>query len=216
MPLPSRCALLSTAYFGPVQYYSKFISHPETIIEKHENYPKQSYRNRCRILAANGPLSLVIPVKKEAPKTPLARIRIDFDTDWQKLHWRSLESAYRSAPFFEFYVDDILDFYQERHTHLFEMNMAIHGIICGWLSIPQGKISTSYVHPIQAKCQDYRDNIHPKKQRNVHDPFFKPAPYPQVFSDKFPFQPNLSILDLIFNEGPNASAIIKQSIPRVE
>ncbi len=214
MPVSNQCALLSSAYFGPVQYYTKFLSHPEVIIEKHENYPKQSYRNRCKILAANGPLSLVVPVKKEAPKTPITSITIDYDTDWQKLHWRSLESAYRSAPFYEFYADDIAKFYHQRPASLFDMNMEIHSIICDWLNITAGKTSEKYVHPPHPACDDFRDTLHPKKQRNRPDPYFSPVAYPQVFDDKFPFEANLSILDLVFNEGPNAIEILKASISK--
>src|SRR4030043_240854 len=104
----SESALLSIAYLPPVQYMTKFLAYERVYIEIHENFQKQSYRNRCVIYGANGPLTLVIPVKKKhSIKNIITDIRIDYNTEWQNIHWKSLVSAYQNTPFFEFYRDEV-------------------------------------------------------------------------------------------------------------
>jgi hypothetical protein len=118
--------LLSTTYFGPIQYFTKFILYPNRLIEQFDHYSKQSYRNRCIIYGANGALTLSIPVLKgPGQKTRVMDIRIDYSRNWRKLHWKGIESAYRHSPFFEFYMDDIQAFLEKKHDFLLDLNLDI-------------------------------------------------------------------------------------------
>jgi len=203
---------LTTAYFAPVQYFSKFLF-SKIIIEKHENFSKQSYRNRCAIYGANGYQTLVVPVKKKhGQKTAITDVIIDYDTNWQKNHQRSIESAYRSAPFFEFYYDDILPFFQKEYKSLFELNLSITKTICKQLDIEPSIGFTKEFQKQPDEKMDNRYTIHPKKRMQKKDPFFKIKKYNQVFMEKHGFYPNLSILDMIFNEGPKAKTLLINSL----
>ena len=117
MSIPSiDSALLSTAYFAPIQYYCKLFSYANIYIEVYENYIKQTYRNRCNIMAANGPLSLTIPIKKTDEIKVLTKdVKIDYDSRWMPIHLRAIESAYRSSPFYMYYIDDIIPCFLKRH-----------------------------------------------------------------------------------------------------
>lgn len=210
-----QTALLATAYLGPVQYYSKLLHYPEIIIEQHENYPKQTYRNRCRILGGNGLLTLSIPVDKGSElKVKTKDVIITYAEDWQKMHWRTIISAYNNSPFFQYYEDDFAPFYQEqRWKYLIDFNLEIQEMVLDLLGIStEIKLSSDYYQEAAENILDLRETIHPKKQRQKPDLFFSPEPYTQVFEDKFAFQPNLSIIDLLFNEGPESVEILKQCV----
>ncbi|NQU86611.1 MAG: WbqC family protein, partial [Mariniphaga sp.] len=115
--------ILSTAYLPPIEYFSELIAAPDFYIEKHENFIKQTYRSRCIILGANGPIDLVIPVEKgRSKKKPIRDIRIYNNVAWQQNHWRTIFSAYNSSPFFEYYQDDFLSFYKKKWKFLFDLN----------------------------------------------------------------------------------------------
>jgi hypothetical protein len=205
-------ALLSTAYLGPLQYFTKFINYDKIWIEAEENYQKQSYRNRCEILTSNGKLALSIPVTKNKPKTKTRDILIDYSVDWQKDHWNAIESAYSASPFFEFFVDDFLPFFQRKHTFLLDFNTRLLEMIINHLKID---VEIEYTQKFEHKPEtidDLRDSIHPKQKNNYKDPDYFPYPYYQVFYDRFEFIPNLSIIDLLFCEGPNAENILAKSI----
>ena len=207
-------AILSIAYFPPVQYLTKFLLYEDICIEKHENYSKQTYRNRCIIMSANGPLTLSIPIRKEiSPKIPIAQARLDYDTPWNRLHWKAIETAYRCSPFYEFYIDDFAPFFIQKHKYLFEFNISILEIILKQTGISRKfKISDKYLlHKEDAI--DYRNNIHPKPSKDKEDQLFRNYGYKQVFSEKYGFVPNLSILDLLFNEGPNSFSILRNHLP---
>ena len=210
-----QTALLATAYLGPVQYYSKLLHYPEIIIEQHENYPKQTYRNRCRILGGNGLLTLSIPVDKGSElKVKTKDVIITYAEDWQRMHWRTIISAYNNSPFFQYYEDDFAPFYQEqRWKYLIDFNLEIQEMVLDLLGIStEIKLSSDYYQEAAENILDLRETIHPKKQRQKPDLFFSPEPYTQVFEDKFAFQPNLSIIDLLFNEGPESVEILKQCV----
>jgi hypothetical protein len=135
-PRDPDTALLSISYLGPVQYLTKFLLHPVRIIERYDHYIKQTYRNRCNIMGANGILPLSIPVLKgQDHKTYVRDIRIDYNKKWQKLHWRSIESAYRHSPFFEFYMDEFSPFYEQRFEFLLDFNAALLVLILQSLEI---------------------------------------------------------------------------------
>ena len=122
---------LSSSYLAPVQYYSKLYMADDVVIEHHDNYVKQTYRNRCVITGANGPLPLTIPVEKpDAPKAPMRDIRISDHGNWRHLHWNALVSAYRTTPFFEYYEDDFRPFYEERWEFLVDFNEALRQKVC--------------------------------------------------------------------------------------
>lgn len=199
--------LLSTAYFAPIEYYYFLLNAEEVLIEKHENYPKQTYRNRCVIYGANGPLNLSIPVRhKSQDRTPISEKLISFNEDWQTLHWRSMESAYRSSPFFEYYEDEVKDALFDKGDSLFTYNEKLRDIV---LELMNESVDVNYTEEYVANYTDdfldLREVISPKSTSSQ----FQLKEYDQVFKEKLGFQPNLSILDLIFNLGPSATDHLK-------
>lgn len=210
--MPEQKLLLSTAYFGPIHYYARYLKHHKVYIERFEHFNKQTYRNRCVILGANGPLSLVVPVVKGRGKKKLIKdLKISYDENWQHNHWRSIFSAYSSSPFFEFYKDEFYNFFAGRWEFLLDLNQQIHETICELLEIENKNIFTNSFEDVDSDVCNLRDIISPKKKTTT-DSAFKPVKYTQVFSEKFGFMPNLSILDLLFNEGPNSHTLLDSSI----
>jgi len=205
----SNKVILSTAYLPPLQYFSKLIKYDEIVIEANENFIKQTYRNRCNIYGANGLLALSIPVKKNNTKTKIKDITIDYDTNWPKMHWKSIESAYRSSAFFEFYADYLAPFYHKKYQFLIDFNHDLLKMLAEQLEIDINlSYSDKYSFPEDVPFDDFRDIIHPKKKQS--DPDFKVKEYFQVFSDKQGFISNLSIIDLLFNTGPEALQYLKK------
>lgn len=201
--------LLSTAYFAPIRYFSKLAGYPEIYIEQHENFIKQTYRNRTIILGANGPASLIVPVEKgRGQKIKIKDLRISYDEDWQRNHWRTIFSAYNSSPFFEYYADELKPFFLKKANFLLDHNQLVTETILAILEVQTGLILTEAFEQIPENCINSRENISPKAHRNANDPKFVPQPYTQVFSEKFGFVADLSILDLLFNEGPSAHAVL--------
>ncbi len=192
-------AYLTTSYLPTIQYISKFILCEKIYLEAHENYQAQSYRNRAVISSPNGIQTLSIPVKNKA--TNIKDVRIDYISDWQKIHWRSIENSYKSSPFFEFYADAFLPFFNKRYDFLWDLNLNLLHTILDEIEIPKA-INLTESFKKNTPYWDYRFSIHPKKKHQKQDPDFNPKPYIQVFSDRFDFIPNLSIIDLIFNKGP--------------
>jgi len=209
----SSSVLLSTTYLGPVQYFSKFLQFDEIWLETHENYSKQTYRNRCNIYSANGKLALTIPVLKgDDHKTLITDLRIDYNKNWQKLHWKGIESAYRSSPFFEFYIDELSGFYSKKFVFLFDFNMEILKTVLHILDVnPEIKFTDKFYLPAESFIKDMRSTITPKRSIRS-DKSFQPVQYKQVFEEKYGFIPNLSIIDLIFNMGPDSMSVLKGSI----
>jgi len=201
-------ALFSTAYFAPVQYFTHLIRSTEPSIESCEHFIKQTYRNRCIIATANGQMSLSLPIDKtNSEKTTIRDVKLSDHGNWQHLHWNSIESAYNSSPFFEYYADDLKPFFVKKPGFLFDFNEEIRTKIGELLDIPcKVTFTQEYIKEGETPegWQDFRSSIHPKKVLNEFDPNFIPKPYYQVFDRKFGFQPNLSILDLLFNMGPES------------
>ncbi len=193
---------LSTAYLAPIEYYMQLKAFPEVCIERHCNYMKQTYRNRCVIASANGPQTLSIPVEKtETLKSLTKDIRIAEHGNWRHLHWNAIISAYNSTPFFEYYEDDFAVFYEHKQTFLFDFNESLRELVCELLGIqPHIRYTSEYKSVFSSLEIDYREVIHPKK--TTQTAFFKP--YYQVFDNKSGFQSNLSIIDLLFNMGPES------------
>lgn len=204
-----EAAYLSTAYLAPVQYYCKLLDFPRVLIEREENYLKQTYRNRCVIAAANGSLSLSIPIEKpETLKCLTKDIRVSDHGNWRHLHWNALVSAYRTSPFFEYYEDDFAPFYEKKYGFLFDFNEELRRLVCSLLAIETDVSYTTRYEPEAA--HDFRGSISPKTK--AADAAFNPVPYYQVFKDKSGFLPNLSIADLLFNMGPEGLLVLQQSI----
>lgn len=205
--------LLSTACFAPVQYFTKLSQFESVFIEQHENFQKQTYRNRYVILGANGPLPLVVPVVKgRGKKINIKDLKISYDTDWQRNHWRTIFSAYNSSPFFEYYQDDIRLYFEKPSKFLFDFNMAALETVCELVGIDPNIQLTADFESVPNETLNLREAVSPKNQTAQPDPQFHPKPYTQVFSEKFGFTPNLSILDLLFNEGPNSIGVVQESI----
>ena len=223
-------ALLSSTYFGPIQWYQKLNRYDECLIERHESFIKQTYRNRMLIPTTNGPLALTIPTNHNT-SLAMKDIRISDHANWRHVHWNALLSAYGESPFFEYYQDDIRPFYEKKYEFLFDFNMEITEKMIELLDIrPKISITNEYFlseerkvkseefngltnHKVQSskfKVQskevqnivDFREAIRPKKP--LPDAEFESKRYYQVYEQKFGFQPNMSILDLLFNEGNEA------------
>ena len=191
--------LLSTTYFGPVQWYQKLHRADVVQIEKWESFIKQTYRNRCLIATTNGIQTLTVPIVRN--ESPLIKdIRISDHGNWRHLHWNALQSAYGESPFFEYYQDDIRPFFEKRWDYLLDYNEAICQKMCELIDIqPSIQYSSDFVAEPN-NVSDYRIAINPKHP--VPDAEFTPKPYYQVYSSKHGFLSNLSVLDLLFNMGP--------------
>jgi hypothetical protein len=184
------------AYFGNIEYYRELLNATNPIIEVKEHFIKQTLRTRCEILTANGSLQLSIPVIRHmGSKTPIDEVLISNENDWRKTHWRALESAYSSSPFFDHYSMEIEELIYSQETNLIQFNLDILIRIDRWLSLNLDyKCSDSYIS--DEILIDHRSNSFTS---------FKPIkPYRQVFSTNGEFTANLSILDLLFCEGPMA------------
>ena len=197
---------LTSAYLAPVEYYSAMAKADVVFLEQYDYYLKQTYRNRCHIAAANGVMALSIPVEKSAGAKQLTKdVRISAHNDWQIQHWRSIESAYNSTPFFEYYKDDLQPFYEKKWDFLWDFNWEIQLKILELLDLDlKIQLTEQYQPSLNLAVVDLRENIHPKKVTQAT----KAKPYYQVFEQRFGFQPNLSVVDLLFNMGNESQLII--------
>ncbi len=197
--------LLSTAYLAPIEYYVVLANSERILLEQHEYYQKQSYRNRCRIATANGIMDLSIPVDS-AGKTPIRDLRISDHNNWQTHHWRSIETAYNSSPFFEYYADDFRPFFEKKWLFLWDFNLALFNKTLELLDIETKiELTEQYKPETCDNFLDLRAAIHPIKEISL---LLKP--YYQVFETKFGFMPNMSIIDLLFNMANEAQLILKK------
>lgn len=206
--------LMSTAYLPSVEYMAYLLRNENIIIEKEETYPKQTYRNRCKILSANGILILSIPVRKvEGNKTK--DITIMNSTNWFTNHWRAISSAYSSSPFFLYYKDELEPFFSGKHDSLLEYNTELTNKLLSLTNINcKLKYSDSFTSIDKLQESSYADDqpqkdlryyMNPKKKDNTE--IFKE--YTQVFTNKFSFIPNLSFIDLLFNLGPETNDYLR-------
>lgn len=208
----TKKAVLNPGYFGPIDWFLAFINAEEIVWEYQDNYQKQTYRNRQYIYGANGLLSLNIPIIHAGNKNNRQKyreVRIENHTSWQKIHWRSLESAYRTSPFFEFYEKELAALYEKPFTYLMDFNYHCLQTLCSCLQVHKNAKQTScfyksFAH--SAEVTDYRHLVKAKRPQSI-----KFESYDQVFQEKHGFIANLSILDLLFNKGPQTIAYLEEN-----
>jgi hypothetical protein len=201
----SGIILISTAYLPPVGYFSLIRNAEELVIEKEENYHKQTYRNRCIILAAGGKQTLTVPVYLGSQhKTAIKDIRIDYSKRWQQVHLRAINASYRSSPFFEFYFEDLEKVILENHEFLLDLNTGLTELILKIIgTVIPVNYTTSFI-PLGTDDFDFRYTVTPKKKPGI---ILKP--YTQVFNPYSFFVSGLSIIDLIFNQGPDSAQYLQ-------
>lgn len=206
--------VLSTSYFPSIEYIACHYLASNTFIEKHETYPKQTLRNRCNIATSQGIQSLIIPVvKKDGPNTPIDRIEIMPNSDFKKQHLKAIKTAYHSAPFFEHYIDFIQDCLNVQELNLINYNCLIFNKICKLIHLKQSYFFTSEFNKETINKKDLRLSLCSKnavtKFSNIKHSTLENR-YSQVFVEKQGFIKNLSIIDLIMNEGPMSEIYIKK------
>ena len=190
--------LVSTAYLPPIEYFSVVSGADEILIEREENYIKQTYRNRCNILSVHGIQKLTVPVYLGSlHKTAIKDIRIDYSKRWQQVHLGAMSSSYNSSPYFEFYFENIKKIILKNHDFLIDLNMELTQSLLEMLKIRKTILYTFRFEQSEDKGTDFRCNISPKKKSG-----FYVKKYFQVFNAGQGFVPNLSIVDLLFNVGP--------------
>jgi hypothetical protein len=186
--------LFSTAYLPPLSYLQKCMS-DKIVFESHEHFVKQTYRNRCNIAGPNGKQTLVIPVIHENLSTiPISEVKISNESPWNKIHWKSVTSAYRNAPYFEYYEDDFRELFMNPGEKLFDFNLRLLKMLFSFFKISP-EISFTNEFEKSVAYEDMRNQIHPKKN-SILTPV-----YHQVFEDRNGFIPDLSVIDYLFNEG---------------
>ena len=212
--------LLTTAYFPPVAWFALLardmtlspdrVSPSTVYLEACENYQKQSYRNRCYILAGDGVQMLQVPVV-HAESMGITQVRVDYSTPWLVRTKRSLDAAYYTSAYYEYYRDELFERMEERPALLWDWNLSLirfllekTGVACHLLP------TSSFIAPAAAGPDDFRTVIHPKRPDSVLASLGLERPYFQVFADRFGFTPDLSALDLLFNEGPDSLLWLKK------
>ncbi|MBC9796062.1 WbqC family protein [Sinomicrobium sp. FJxs] len=198
--------LIHPTYFPSVMHFVAMVSHP-VIMEAEDNFQKQTYRNRMYVYGPGGKQLLTIPVKhtKTEGHQKYKDIRIEHNFHWRKQHWKTLQTAYRTSPFFEFYEDDLGPLYEKKHNFLMDLNLDTIQFIFDILQInPEFGKTRAYEKEV-SEFADCRFMVNAKEE-----PYFALEPYTQVFGDKHGFIANLSILDLLFNEGPNTLGYLER------
>jgi hypothetical protein len=202
--------LLSTAYFPPISWMATALRFEEVCIEIHETYPKQTYRNRCRIATSSGVLNLTIPVNRiNGNHTKTNEVRIDYAQNWQLLHWRSIVTAYSKSPYFLFYRDCFEPIFNLKSETLLDLNFSVLTAISKALNIKDLRIVSTEEYLDGQGFIDLRNEFNPKVKTNKSVTIELPR-YIQTFEENHGFIPDLSILDLIFNLGPQAHPYLQK------
>lgn len=195
--------IFSTAYLPPIAWFKKALVQPALCLEQHESWQKQTYRNRCYILGPNGVQMLNIPILHNQHKNVLGTVEISYAENWQRTHWQAIKTAYGSAPFFEILGPELEALYHQNIIRLFDWNLQLIKLMLDWLVVEKDMVLTTSWQPEVEN--DFREAFHPKRKGSE-----VLAPYPQVFGTAAGFEPNLSIIDLLFNEGPAAFDYLKE------
>jgi len=196
--------ILSTTYFGPVQWYYELNRADCIKIEQWESFQKQTYRNRCVVATEAGTQTLTVPVEHDGGSRCIRDTRISDHGNWRHLHWQALASAYGESPFFDYYADDVRPFFERRWTYLLDYEMEITRKMCELLDLRPASIglTENFVSDYGHGADDKRNAITPKPRADKPRTAFEAKPYYQVYGSRHGFLPNLSVLDLLFNEGP--------------
>lgn len=202
--------LIELQYFPPIAYFAVLLKHENVWIEQFENYQKGSYRNRCHIATANGLLRLSIPLEKgKNNQTTIKEVKIHKDTNWQIQHWRAIKSAYGNAPYFEYYADELLPFFEKKYNYLFDWNLDLLNCIMELFMMPNTlQFTDEYQVDLNENITDFRNVISPK---SLESTLFQSISYQQLFTEKHGFIPELSILDVLFCKGPEAVLVIDKT-----
>lgn len=211
--MKSKDIILGSAYLAPVPYFAALYSCRKAYIERYDHYMKQTYRNRCVIASADGPLALTIPVEKSSEgKCAMKDIRVSEHGNWRHVHRNAFVAAYKQSPFFDYYADEFNAFFDRKYEFLYDFNMELTQWLCEQIDIqPELVPTTEYM----ATCEgilDLREAIHPKKSAVDMASFYRPVPYYQVFDSRHGFQPDLSIVDLLFNMGPESLVVLRDGV----
>ena len=195
--------LLPIFYLPPISWFAVFLKEEnEIVLEQYENFPKQTYRNRTNIYGANGRLSLIIPINHSGERV-MKEIKVSHRENWQKLHWKSIKTAYQSSPYFEFYEDKLQKIFEFESDSLIQFNLNALKIVLDILKTEKAySLNIEYVKiPLE---ENYREKFSAKKESEI-----EMEEYYQTFSDKLGFEKDLSILDLICNKGPETLTYLK-------
>ncbi len=204
--------LMDILYLPPVQYFAHWIQADSPVLEQWAPYTKGTYKNRCMIASANGPLVLSVPLRSGKYLQPLCEVQIAYDEPWQRRHWRSIHDAYRSAPFFEHYADPFDAYFKKQQSFLAEWNLGLMRLVLDGLRLARPLQLTDEFEPRPVYSADLRGGFPFKTRLKRPDASYQDVPYVQVFQDRHGFIPNLSILDLLFCTGPEAPSILRRSI----
>lgn len=202
-------ALIELHYLPSIAYFAALSGATEISLERHEHFIKQTYRNRCKIITSQGESSLIVPVLSKHGKMRITDVRIDYAQKWVNNHWRSVQSAYGKSAFYEHYAPALQKVLYKKHSFLYDLNFELLSLCLDCLkwSTPVSE-SLSYVHSVDESVNDLRSLVNVKKTELLHD-LYKPVAYTQTFGNTF--AENLSVIDLIFCEGPAAARLIKAS-----
>ncbi len=204
--------ILGSAYLAPVEYYTKLFAYDTVYVERFDHYMKQTYRNRCVIASAMGPLALTLPTEKSNdPKCLMKDVRISDHGNWRHVHWNAFTAGYKHSPFFDYYADEFRHFFERKYVFLYDFNWELCNWICTQIDLHPRLLPTDSFHTPDG-VDDFRERIHPKKVYAEEDPQFVPKPYYQVFDVRLGFLPNLSVIDLLFNMGPESLLVLRDSI----
>lgn len=209
----AKNAVIETQFFPPAAWFALHFQADEVRLEAHENYQKGGYRNRCSIATSQGERWLSIPLAKgKHQQSNIRNVEVCYDEQWRALHWKTLISAYAKAPFFEFYSTRFADFYDQQFNTLWQWNIASVQLVCDCLDVEFEPLFTERYEKTLPENADWRNRIHPRSSPWKAQALFDAGYYPQVFEDRLGFLPNLSILDLLFCQGPQTIDYLEQHL----
>ncbi|WNJ18504.1 WbqC family protein [Pontibacter sp. G13] len=202
----SDLPIFPIAYFPPVHWFAAALKYDRIVLEISQFYRKQQYTSRAHVRLPNQVYPLTIPVERRGARVPIADKKITFTESWQQQHWRSLVTAYRNSPYFEYYEDRLQPLFEREFERLIDLHVAILDLVFPWLSHQPELLLSQSFQPSEAYSKDFRGDFDPARKK--FPDWFVEVPYPQVFGE---FEVGLSILDLLFNEGPNSRSILLNS-----